>query len=317
MNIATIRKYFIMRYILLLAIGAVLSIMLVFSPQARAQSPADNIQITLSPTNRTMKIAPGNTYNGSFAIFNSGDMELDFNVYAAPYRVKNQNYDPLFTEPTDSTKVDRTQISRWVTFAETEYTLKPGESVDVAYTINTPASIPDGGQYAALFAQTKSSETSSINSQKRVGMLLYAHSNGEAINKGSSQNPNLSFWQTAPTFSVSQDVTNDGNTDFAAEVKMSISDIFGNEKYTAETSKVILPDTTRSINLDWKHTPSLSLMKVKTSVKIFDKTTNYSHTVLFATPTAIFGLVAILILVIAGGIYVFKRQSSNSTKNNT
>lgn len=315
MNQTTSVKNFIYGYIYLLAASLVLSVLFICSSPAQAQNSADNVQITLSPISQTINISPSSSYSGSFAIFNSGSVELDFDVYATPYRVKNDNYDPLFTSPSSHQQVDRTQIARWINFPQENFRLKPGESVDVAYTVNTPASIPDGGQYAALFAQTKTSETSSINSQKRVGMLLYARGDGKTINKGYSHDLDLNFWQSAPTFSLVQKVTNQGNTDFSAKVTMSISDIFGNIKYTDDSTRVLLPDTTRNIKLDWPNAPALSLMKIKTSVSLLGKTSNYSQTVLFATPTALFGLITAILLVISGGIYVFKRQSSGSSKS--
>ncbi len=310
MNTATIQQRFFHRYRWLLALGSLVSCLLFLSPPIHAQA-ADTVQITLSPTNRTMDIKPDATYHGSFTIFNSGSEELNFTVYAAPYRVKNQSYDPLFTAPADDSQtVDRTQISRWVSFPQEKYSLAPGDKVRVPYTITTPASIPDGGQYAALFAQTETSQAGAINSQKRVGMLLYAHSNGTTVNRGTSDDPKPHFLQTAPTFALTQTVSNSGNTDFMAQVTMSVSDIFGNEKYNTTLQKVVLPDTTRGIQLDWEHTPPLSLMKVTTTVTIFGKTTNYTHTVLFVTPTALFFVAVILLLIIAGGIYVFKRRSA-------
>lgn len=300
------------RYLALLLVAASLSIIVATAsltlPAHAANQSQDDAQITLSPTNQTLDITAGHTYQGSFTIFNSGKEPLDFTVYAAPYQVRNEQYDPTFNKNTN-----RTQIARWVQFAQTDYSVEPGKQVAVNYTVVTPESIPDGGQYAALFAQTKAQKTGSIMSQKRVGMLLYAHATGKTITRGESLAPRLGFWQNATSFTFEQKIKNSGNTDFPAKIKLSVSDMFGNEKYTQSKQNVILPDTTRAITMEWKNAPPLALMNVVSSVTILGKTTQYKHTVLFATPLAVIVATIVLLLIIGGGVYAVKKRLSRPT----
>lgn len=305
MNIETIRQ----RSTILKLVGFSLCLLVVaiFStmPSLAQTASQDDLQLTLSPTSTRLEISPGKIYDGSFTIFNSGKEQLKFKVYAAPYQVTSEHYDPTFSNDTP-----RTQVSRWVRFEQTNYTVESGKQAEVRYHVSVPQSIPDGGQYAALFAETEGQSQGSITSIKRVGMLLYAQAKGTTVEKGTSQVVPISFWNSSPTFNVIQKATNNGNTDFEAKVSLHIKDIFGNEKYSADKTSVVLPETTRQIPLEWKDVPPLGIFTVTSKATVLGKTIETNKLVLFATPTALFAVVTLFALIIAGGIYGIKKRRS-------
>jgi hypothetical protein len=305
MNTQTILQ----RPVILRLLGFGLSLLMVAifgaSPSHAQSTSQDDLQLTLSPTSTRLEVSPGQTYDGSFTIFNSGKEQLNFKVYAAPYQVKSANYDPVFSGETS-----RTQISRWVQFAQKNYSVEPGKQADVHYTVEVPSSIPDGGQYAALFAETEGQSEGSITSIKRVGMLLYAQAKGTTIEKGSSEPVSISFWNNSPTFTVTQKAVNAGNTDFEAKVSLQIKDLFGNEKYADDKTSVVLPETTRNIPIEWKDVPPLGIFNITSKATILGNTVETNKLVLFATPTALFAVIALWALIITGGIYAFKKRRS-------
>lgn len=310
MNIQTIHQRFNLLTVAILVTVFALSIVLSATSQPVHAQANDATQLTLSPTSTRLEIAPGKTYDGSFTIFNSGKKPISFKVYAAPYQVEDENYKPTF-----SNSGPRTQISRWVSFEKENYSVQPGKEASVDYTITVPDSIPDGGQYAALFAQTKGQTEGSITSIKRVGMLLYAHAKGTTQNSGSSTVEPIGFWHSSPTFKVVQKITNDGNTDFDAKVELTVKDLFGNVTYSTDKTSTVLPDTTRRVPLEWKNVPPLGIFTAVSSATVLGETVKTSQLVLFTTPTALFAVITLLILIIAGVVYGIKKRRSKPSLN--
>src|ERR1035437_9585979 len=63
--------------------------------KAEAASPAQSI--TISPTSIDQSVQPDSVNNGSFQVINSGSANFTFSVYATPFRVTNEAYNPAFT----------------------------------------------------------------------------------------------------------------------------------------------------------------------------------------------------------------------------
>ena len=105
-------------------------------PPAHAadNSSGDNVQLTLSPTSVHVDLRPGAAKTGEFKVVNSGSRPFTAKVYAAPYRVTDEDYNPAFTGGGA-----QTQISRWIKFSQNEYVLEPNQVVTIRYTINVPA----------------------------------------------------------------------------------------------------------------------------------------------------------------------------------
>lgn len=267
------------------------------------QSVSADAQITLSPTSHRLSIVPGETYEGSLTLINSGDDPMEVRVYAAPYQVANKDYSPIFSKQTP-----RTQISRWTHFDKEVYRLNADEQIRVPFTITTPPSIPDGGQYAAIFAETSEEQTGSITSQKRVGMIVYAESKGRTSKKGSAKitSPGAVHLGTARTFH--SHLINSGNTDLAGVFKVTVTDVFGKKLFAHTQEKVVLPDTTRSVPIKWDSTPSFALAKVHQTTTFADKTTTNQRWILFLTPAAVLVVSGGLAMLLAGGIYALRRS---------
>jgi hypothetical protein len=229
--------------------------------------------ITIQPVVDRPAITAGQTTDGEFKILNDGETDYTFDVYAKPYTVSGLKYDQNFENETNYT-----QISRWISFPQTSYELKSGASVIVKYQIKTPASIPDGSQYAAIFAQTRavaSAEKTGVTSSQRVGILIYARGNGKTIEKGEIVKQNLAYteqtlnddgevvdqkvfaqksaWYQSAPVAVSAQVKNTGNVDFDVVAFVEIKNFFNGRKITetVKSTASVLPGTTRQIDNIW------------------------------------------------------------------
>lgn len=282
-------------------VAAMLLSVVFFSHAARAES-----QITLSPTSQHIKIAPGKTHEGVFTVINSGNAPLDVRIYVAPYQVQNEKYDPIFSKETP-----RTQISRWVSFERNTYSLKPNEQVEVPYKINTPQSIPDGGQYAAIFAETNEEpDGSSIAKKKRVGVILYARPDGKTVESGKVEFTNISNLQIVTGLTFNQRIINEGNTDLSAQSNVTVKSLGGKELFTDSQQKIVLPDTTRAVPTEWKNTPHFGITTVSQKTTLAGKEFADERTVIIISPILIIILGGAIILIVGGGIYGARRSKS-------
>jgi len=275
----------------------------------------DTTQITMSPTSTRLELMPGSSQKGEITVVNSGKKAYTFNVYAAPYAMNDSAYSqPDFTHPSD-----RTLIASWITFEKDSYLLEAGQTLTVPYTIQVPQDLPGGGQYGVIFAETEGEvDTTSGNavvSKKRVGMVLYAQVPGAARIDGSVDAFSTQWLQMDQSPVFRHTVTNSGNTHFDATVSYSVEDLGGKQIASDKITSVVLPDTTRAIELAWKNTPSFGLYNVTRTVSFLDTTESSKQLVLRVTP--LFGLIILAVIVCGiGGVgYAIYRVRSSRRRS--
>jgi hypothetical protein len=251
--------------------------------------------ITLSPVSRHYTFDAGTTKKDTMTIVNDGEVAYSFTVYASPYSVTGEQYEPdFFTTKTT------TDLKSWVSFAQKTYSLKPGATVEVPYTITVPEDATPGGHYAVIFAETQPSDqkkdVNSVERKKRVGMLLYTTVNGTFETGGTFNGIHTSGLQFKPPLRSELNLENTGSSDFAVDTVFAVSDIFGKRKYTETKTYQMLPKTKRKVQLAWDKSPGFGLYQVTVSAKFLDKQTSNTSYVLMA-PIAFYMIFVIGVLV--------------------
>lgn len=271
-----------------------------------AQESDDAMErITLSPSSRQIKAAAGSVLGGTMKIINSGDVAYDFTVYARPYSVSNENYDPNFTDSKPNA-----DLYKWVQFQQTKYSVEPGQSVEVPYVIQIPSGAAPGGHYGVLFAETQEQEVGStgVARQKRVGKIIYATVNGEFRTSGELKEFILPSWQRQAPVTSSARIANTGNTDFEAKVSTVAKDLFGRVKFRYTGDPIVLPETTRLIEMKWENAPSFGLFNVTQKVEFLDQKHENSGYLLIAP---IWFPILLVGLILLGGIYAVLKRRNN------
>jgi hypothetical protein len=278
--------------------GLALALMVAGAPASVAAQEAPGTEkITMSPSSRTIKADAGSTVQESLEIHNTGTVPFDFRVYASPYGVKGEQYDPEFSDAKPNQ-----DVHKWAAFARTEYSLKPGEKTEVKYTLAIPGNAAPGGHYGVIFAETKAQALgdTGVERQKRVGQVIYATINGNYKTEGSLVNFVLPFWQTKSPMVSSARVANSGNVDFEADVRTVAKDMLGRTKFEYIGDPIILPDTTRLVEMAWKDAPNFGLFSVSQTVKFLGQEHTHKGMVLIAPRW--FPLL-ILVFLAAGAAY--------------
>ena len=307
--IYTLSKSRIYRVRLALLFIAVFAIFLfIVSVNKALAAPQD---ITMTPTTASPVVNPGSEYKGSFQVINQGKSGYKFLVYATPYRVSGEDYNPEFTVLPSAPN-----ISSWLNFSSPGGYINPGQTATIHYTISVPENTQPGGYYAAAFAETQFPKVgNSITLNERVGELFYIQVAGPVAKKGELITWQSNFLQKPPLTSTIR-IKDDGNIHFPADIHYNIQDIFGNNKYSLHTVKELLPQTIRRITIPWTKTPSFGLFKVNGTVSFLGQTHNLpTHWILVMSNTVrltVLIIVIILVLVIIFGPKLFSGKKHKS-----
>ena len=263
------------------------------TPLAHAQSTSDIESITLSPVSKNYEVKPGEVLKDSLTVLNDGQTSYEFTVYATPYSVVNEVYDPSFTD-----NLPRADAYTWVQFEKTTYYAEPRQTIEIPYTVQVKADAMPGGHYGAIFVETKPGENEQLARKKRVGAILYATVEGDVIRKGQVESTAIPWFQTRPPLRATADISNDGNTDFQTKATYEVKDIFGRVLYAAEQSFAVLPETTRRIELQWTNASWFGLYHISMTASALESEQVASSYVMVMP----MWLIILVILVVAGGV---------------
>jgi len=286
----------------LVAVFAALSGLLLSFQTAHAAASRESI--TLSPTSANLTIDAGKSVSGKLTIVDDGTTDYDFLVYARPYSIQNNNYDdPNFTAITNTA-----DSYQWVQFPQTKFHIKAGQTEYVNYVVSVPANAAPGGHYGVIFAEVQPTGTAAggtITTKKRVGMVMYTTVNGAVTLAGTSAGSSVPFWQAEAPLHTTVAAKNTGNTHFTDTVQLTVSDLFGHAKYQATKEYVVLPQTTRTMSVDWQTAPWFGLYKVAIQQKFLKQSTTTEGYVLMM-PRYI--PVVVIVIVLIGGTYAVLRR---------
>lgn len=249
--------------------------------------------ILLSPSFKRYSLDAGETKQDSFDVVNSGQSAFSFVVYARPYSVSNVSYEPDFV--TGSKNAD---AYKWVQFDQPSYEIKPGQTVEVKYTLRVPANATPGGHYGVLFAETQptgTTEGTAIVRKKRVGSILYATVKGNVTTSGKQIGVDVPFFQFSAPLKIRNTVDNAGNTDFTVSSSVRVSDVLGTLKYKSDKEVAVLPGQPREINNDWQNPAWIGLYKVEQVSKFLDSTKSSSNYVLIVPAWVYLTLVVLIV----------------------
>lgn len=287
--------------------------------------------ISISPVSKFLQLEANNVYEDVFKVSNAGSQPLKFEVHVSPYAFtqeeEGEDYKLGFNRETAYT-----QMTRWITFkdangnyvANPKFTAEPGASVEIAYRISTPASIPAGGQYAVLFAHTLSdSNAGGIKTEASPGLIIYGRSVGDTITSGEIRDLKLSQSKEVVEnqdgkqvkveknlVNASAKVKNTGNVDFMAVGTLKVEGIFGRSYYETPTTKgrvSIIPDTELAVSDTWDETPYFGIFKATWTVTAAGQTEEISQ-VIFLLPLPILVLMLLLLTIVIVWIIIMVRK---------
>lgn len=271
---------------------------------------ANDVELTVSPTSQSITLDPGTTYTGSFTVVNSGTQTATFSPSTSAYYP---------TDSGDLTYVSTnsyTNLTNWITFPETSYTLASGESIEVSFVIDVPADAPGGGQYAAVYAEMSGSEDG-LSTISRVGCLLAATVNGEVNEVGELLKQNVPSFVITGDFNASVTIANTGNVDFDVTSSLTVKNILnGRTLYDSAESGVatqsVYPEMTRTLVYDWHDLPAFGIFEVSYTVEYAGETATISKVVWAVPLWLVLVVLGVLFLIVIFGWLTYLKKSPRS-----
>ncbi|HEU4913832.1 MAG TPA: hypothetical protein VFT16_00290 [Candidatus Saccharimonadales bacterium] len=259
--------------------------------------------LTISPTAIDKEIAPGASYTGEIVVINQGELDYSYKVYASPYSVDGEEYKPYFTPVKGA--VD---VTSWFAFTKTGGDLQIGNQDAIPFTVAVPQGTPAGSYYATVFAETEDKGASGVVTRKRVGTVMYLRVSGKVSERGHVDSWSVPWLQKDPlTATLKQ--ANTGSVHYPAQVKVTVSDIFGGPKFTFERKPQILPQKLRRIEVTWTNGATFGLFKVGGEVKYLGKTEKLPTKYVFVADTPMRVLtIGIVILFAASMTFLGMRR---------
>lgn len=299
--------------------------------------------ISITPVSKVYKLSADSVYDDILSVMNNGSEPIRFEVYAAPYSYiyseENDSYSLGFSKENNYT-----QISRWISVLNTSgiyeekpiFTANPGETVDVHYRITTPASVPDGGQYAVLFAHTLSdaSNVSGVRTEASPGMVIYGKTDGESIidfevsdmkisqtiEKDAAVEENGKSIRKNTVFNhinASAKIKNNGNVDFNARGVLKVAGIFGGDYYETPNDRGIIsviPESELVLADEWEETPGFGIFKATWTVTINGESETAEMIVCLISPSVIIISIILLTVIIAWVIISVRKRKERRSR---
>lgn len=312
-------------------IAAIALVAATFLPTATAfaeEAAKPDIWLQISPVANRVTLNPGAELTYKMEVDNIGGKKFKFRVYATPYSIANEAYEVNFNNETN-----RTQISRWISFNqnmaatkdsekdwknEATFEIEPDGRQEIEYKISVPADIPEGGQYATIFAESIPEEeatTTGVRAISRVGLIIYGSTSGNTVESVEISNLSTKSFLTGGKITSEVDIKNTGNTDFNATVEMKIEKLIGGSVAEFKNPYPVIPDApTRHAVLEWEDTPTFGIFKVKTIVKALDQTVEENKIVVILPIWIIIIMLVLLTIIVAWLIILIRKRRAQKSR---
>jgi len=264
--------------------------------------------LTVSPTSFDVELKPGASYKGEMLVINQSELDYSYKLYATPYSVSGEDYQPYFSPIKDA--VD---ITKWFSLGKTASDLKVGNQDAIPFTITVPEGTGAGSYYATIFAETEDKGSTGVVTRKRVGSIIYLRVSGEAVEKSRIQSWDVPWLQESP-MKATLKIANEGSVHFSSKVKVTVSDLFGGPKYIHERDPKIIPQKVRNIPIIWEDGSTFGLFKVDGEVTTFGKTEKLPTQIVFIANWPMRLLTLALMLGFVGTVVFLGRKRAGRKK---
>jgi hypothetical protein len=286
-----------------IAFIALVAVAVLGASQTFAKENNQKSGLTVSPTSVDTTVPPGGSYTGKMLVINQSDLDTAYKIYATPYSVTGEEYKPYFTPIKNA--ID---ISKWFSFKAGGSNLKVGKQDVIPFTIKVPENVGAGSYFATIFAETENKGNAGVVTRKRVGMVVYLRVSGDIIERGKVAAWNVPGIQQPP-LAADVKIANSGSVHFKAKVATTVSDLFGNKKFSYAHDVQILPQKQRRIPIVWKDGATFGLFKVEGEVTYLGKTEKLpAKFVLVTSTTMMVVLIIIFLSICATLVYMGRRR---------
>jgi P pilus assembly chaperone PapD len=207
--------------------------------------------------------------------------------------------------------------SRWLSVAETELEIAPGESKEVKVSISAPAEVEPGGHYAALFFEAiPSAGQSAVSISTRIPTLFYITVPGiteaEVIANADISSLLLPGFAGKGPVEAGVVVRNSGNVHLTVAARAHFATSWGGDSELDLGQMVILPDAEGILKAEWQEAPFLGKVTANVVIGYLDEQgelVNKSQSGEFwVVPWSLVGIIVGVVGVVVPAIMVIRKR---------
>ena len=243
---------------------------------------------------------------------NQGSESIAIRAYVMDFSIDREgNF--VFSEPGHESY----SASRWLSVAETDFELVPGESQEVEVRLSAPSEVEPGGHYAALFFEAiPSANQGAVSISTRIPTLFYITVPGiteaEVIANADIASLVLPGFAGKGPVEAGVVVHNTGNVHLTVAARVHFSASLGGDSELDLGQAVILPNSEGVIKSNWQQAPFLGKVTANVVIGYLDEQgelVNKSRTGEFwVVPWSMIGIiVGVLGLVVPAIVIISKR----------
>ena len=229
----------------LVLLGALLALGLVFvSADASAQQEQG---IQLQPAIIDVSGKPGTKIQTSVVVTNTYDQPVGVSVQSRSLAPEDEPIDPEVVESYDA--------SLWVRLGKESFLIDKLASVTVPIELEVPEDAVPGGHYTLVSFRIVSNEApdgSGVKINREAGAVILVTVPGELVESADIVTDNSETLSLGGVSRFSHTIMNQGNTHFLPIISTKIVSRDGNIVDTIQQpTKLLLPNTKRSIDIEW------------------------------------------------------------------
>jgi hypothetical protein len=223
------------RISLLLALS--LLICSAFGNTARAigDPPVIESGLLITPIRQFLSADAGSNKASTFTIANLTDRPLNVSLSVQQFSVTDYTYDYRFQDPTND----------WLHLSQTEVTLQPRQTQNIAYTFEIPPGSTPGGHYYTLFA-TATLSTDGIANTVQATDLLYLTVNGTLTQVSHLKSSSISWITFGHDIPFTLNPVNTGNVYSFVYVSSQLHGLFAQPPQTS-SGHLLMPGKVRTL----------------------------------------------------------------------
>lgn len=253
------------------SVSLLLLLLLVVPHLSLAQN--ESLSLSVSPSLFEMSANPGQTWSSVIRVTNPNPYELSIYTDVVNFEPQGEAGQGKFI-PLSDTYAET--LGNWIKFENSEYLLRPEQTVEIPFTIMTPPNAPPGGHYAAILIGTKSLNKGSgvtlVETSQVITSLVFLSVSGEVVEEGSIRE--FSTTQTVaekPEMTFELRFQNTGNVHVLPQGEIKILNMWGQERGVIPVNRQtlfgnVLPNSIRKYTFSWSGEWSLADMGRYTAI---------------------------------------------------
>lgn len=215
---------------------------------------ANATKVSISPVTFNLTANAGDTLKEVIKVRNDAAITQFITISAENFVAVGEEGQVGLTE--DDTSYS---LAKWLNFENTEYSLKPGQEVQVAFNIRVPFNAEPGGHYASVYAQispTNPTDVSGSRVGQKIGSLLLLRVAGDVKEGASIASFQAAKHESGKPIVFDVRAKNEGSVHIHPIGFVAVTDIFGKKVGDVQVvDQNVFPGAVRHMEATWEKPP--------------------------------------------------------------